>query len=129
MAIISFAHTTRALLAGEKTVTRRTWKRRHMTGWQQWYDEGRRVHDAWDQLPIQGGEKVAEIKLTERPYLEPLGEMPEEDLEREGGFADSLEEFFGFWDIDRSERVAVVRFELVDTFASPSDYRRRAFQL
>jgi len=122
MAIISFAHTTKSLLAGEKTVTRRLWKESHMENFQRWYDEGTRAHDAWDQLPIQGGEKVAEIRLTGRPYLEPLGEMPEEDLEKEGGFADSLEEFFAGWDIDLSEEVAVVRFELIEILVDVDRY-------
>jgi len=116
MAIISFAHTTRALLAGEKTVTRRLWKESHMENFQRFYDEGRLDHDAWDQLPIQGGEKVAQIRLTQRPYWEPLGDMPEADLEKEGGFASTLEEFFAGWDIGLSEEVAVVRFELTETY-------------
>jgi len=122
MAIISFAYTTESLLAGEKTVTRRLWKESHMENFQRFYDEGRREHDAWDQLPIQGGQKVAQIRLTGRPYWEPLGEMPEEDLEKEGGFADTLEEFFAGWEIGLQEEVAVVRFELIEALVDVDQY-------
>ena len=122
MAIISFAYTTGSLLAGEKTVTRRLWKESHMENFQRFYDEGRREHDAWDRLPIQGGQQVGKIRLTERPYWEPLGEMPEADLEKEGGFAESLEEFFAGWEIGLSEEVAVVRFTLTETYVDPHEY-------
>lgn len=123
MAIISFAYTTDSLLAGEKTVTRRRWKESHMENFQRWYDEGTRTHDAWDRLPIQGGKRVGKIRLTGRPYWEPLGEMPEEDLEKEGVPAESLEEFFAAWEIGLHEEVAVVRFELTETYVDQQEYR------
>jgi hypothetical protein len=93
MAIISFSMTVDELLAGEKTVTRRDWKSSYMWSWQQWYEEGRLVHDAYDQIPIAGGEKIGEIRLTDRPYWERLDEMPESDLAAEGGMVETLEEF------------------------------------
>lgn len=81
MAILSFKLTKEEFLTGKKTVTRRDWKRPYMEKWQRWYDEGRRVHDAYDQIPIAGGEKFGEFRLTCRPYWEKLEDMPEEDLE------------------------------------------------
>jgi len=113
MAILSFAMTTDELLAGEKTVTRRDWKNSYMENWQRWYDEGHLVHDAYDQIPIAGGEKIGEIRLTERPYWEPLREMPESDLEAEGGMVDTLTEFYDLVELPPEHEVAVVRFELV----------------
>jgi hypothetical protein len=107
--------TTDELVAGEKTVTRRNWKPSYMEDWQRWYDEGRRVHDAYDQIPIAGGEKIAEIRLTERPYWEPLEQMPESDLEAEGGMVDTLPAFYELVGLPREAEVAVVRFELVET--------------
>jgi hypothetical protein len=88
-----------------------------MTNWQRWYDEGRHVHDAYDQIPIAGGRKVAEIRLVERPYWEALKNMPEDDLEAEGGMVDTLEDFYELIDLPPSHEVAVVRFELVETEA------------
>lgn len=101
------------LLAGKKSVTRRDWKDSYMNDWQRWYDEGHLVHDAYDQIPIAGGEKIGEIRLTERPYWEPLSEMPESDLEAEGGMVDTLREFYDLIGLPPEHEVAVVRFELV----------------
>lgn len=115
MAILSFALTTEELLAGQKTVTRRDWKDSHMANWQRWYDEGRRVHAAYDQIPIAGGTKIAEIRLTERPYWERLEEMPTSDLEAEGGMVDTVDAFCELVGLPPSAEVAVVRFEMVQT--------------
>lgn len=113
MAIISFSMTVDELLAGEKTVTRRDWKPSYMADWQRWYEEGRHLHDAYDQIPIAGGEKIGEIRLTDRPYWERLDEMPESDLAAEGGMVETLEEFYELVGLPPSAEVAVVRFELV----------------
>jgi len=116
MAIISFSLTRDELLSGKKTVTRRTWKTSHMRNWQAWFDDGRRTHDAYDKIPIAGGRRIARIQLTKRPYWERLSEMPESDLEKEGGMVDSLEGFYKLIDASPSTQVAVVRFEVVDKF-------------
>lgn len=120
MAIITFSMTSEALLEGKKSVTRRDWKPSHMANWQRWYDEGKCVHDAYDRIPIAGGSKIAEIRLVERPYWEPLEDMPEEDLEAEGGMVDDLENFYELIGLPPSRKVAVVRFELVERMASVS---------
>lgn len=105
--------TTDELLAGEKTVTRRDWKESHLMNWQDWYDHGYWRHDAYDKIPIAGGEKIGEIYLTERPYWEKLSDMPESDLEKEGGMVDTLEEFYDLIGLPPSKEVAVIRFQLV----------------
>ena len=79
MKIISFAWTTEALLTGHKTVTRRDWKENHATS----FHEGDLIA-AYDRLPIQGGRKVATLKLTKRPYLERYSAAPDSDFENEG---------------------------------------------
>ena len=77
--IISFAHTTGALLSGQKTVTRRDWADRHVTH----FHEGDLVQ-AWDKLPRAHGQHVANIRLTTAPQREPLLVMPDSDYEAEG---------------------------------------------
>ena len=114
MAIITFKFTKEEFLSGQKTVTRRDWKRTHMQKWQRWYDEGRRVHDAYDQLPIAGGKKFGEFRLTCRPYWEKLEDMPEKDLDAEGGMCDTKKGFYGMIGLPPDHEVAVIRFEKLD---------------
>ena len=80
--IISFGWTTPALLAGRKTVTRREWD----PDYAQRFFEGQLV-DAWNTSPrnVRGcPRKIATIRLTKKPYLEPAREAPDEDYEAEG---------------------------------------------
>lgn len=114
MAILSFALTKDQFLSGQKTVTRRAWKPSHMANWQRWYDEGRRVHDAYDKIPIAGGTKIGRFRLTCRPYWERLADMPEEDLKAEGGMCKTLDEFYELIGLPPEAEVAVIRFEKID---------------
>lgn len=111
--IISFAWTTKALLDGSKTVTRRTWKARYHSMWLRAWSAGNRVHKAYDKDPRAGGKHVADIELTCAPYYERLRDMPEEDLALEGcPWCGSVEEFaegFGGPDVT----VSVIRFKLL----------------
>ncbi len=110
--ILSFAYTTGAYLAGVKTVTRRRWKPAQLLRWQRAWDEGRRVHDAWSQLPfVEGARRIGCFRLTCRPYLERLGDMPQSDLAAEGGLWESKAEFIELFGGDLDLEVAVVRFE------------------
>lgn len=79
MRFISFAWTVPALLAGEKTVTRRDWKASHAQG----FSRGELV-SAYDKDPRAGGQKIGEIRLKVPPYLEPVSEMPASDYDLEG---------------------------------------------
>ncbi len=76
--IISFAHTTPALLAGEKTVTRREWSPEHAAR----FRAGQMV-DAYDRSPRNGGKRVATIRITSITR-EPMSAMPDGDYEAEG---------------------------------------------
>jgi hypothetical protein len=67
--IISFGWTTPALLAGEKTETRREWNRVYLLQMQAAWRKGQRVHDAWNTTPRNIRHeprpgKIARIELT-----------------------------------------------------------------
>jgi len=109
--LISFAWTMEPLMAGRKTCTRRRWAERTMRAWQTAWDEGRRRHQAWDKLPYRGGHQRGFIDLTCRPYWEILRDMPESDVQAEGGMCDTTKEFIErYFDGDPDMRVAVLRF-------------------
>lgn len=80
--IISFGWTTPALLARRKRVTRRDWDHDYAAR----FFEGQ-VCDAWNTSPrnVRGNpRKIATIRLTVKPYLEPAREAPDDDWEGEG---------------------------------------------
>jgi hypothetical protein len=77
--IISFAYTSWPLIAGVKTVTRRSWKEDYAKR----FSAGDVIH-AYDRSPRFGGKKIATIELTKKPYLEHLSKMPDDDYEKEG---------------------------------------------
>lgn len=114
MAFISFSFTIKEFLSGQKTVTRRLWKPRHLAMWQRFWDTGRLEHDAWDKLPFAGGKKVGCFRLTCRPYLERLADMPESDLVAEGGVVETLSEFYQLIGGFSQEQVAVIRFKKLE---------------
>jgi hypothetical protein len=118
--IISFAWTTPALLAGEKTMTRRKWSAQHAAH----FKSGMLV-DAWDRSPRTGkGRKVATIRLTRDPYLEVLdGPIPSEVYRREGfaylathGQRELVERICSDW-VGSGDVEWVVEFELVERVA------------
>ena len=110
---ISFAWTTAALLSGRKSCTRRRWSARHYGAWRQAWREGRRDHQAWDKSPRAGGRRVGTIRLTCEPYKERLADMPEGDVEAEGGIWESKREFIELFGGDPDLAVVVIRFELI----------------
>jgi hypothetical protein len=78
--IISFAHTTPALLAGAKTVTRRTWTPKHAA-----QIKAGMLVDAWDHSPrVRGSHKVATIRIVRDPWIQNSRELLEDDYHREG---------------------------------------------
>ena len=78
---ISFAWTTPALLAGAKTITRRSWSASHASRFR-----AGTIVDAWDRLPRTGrGHKVTSIRITRDPWQQRTSEMDDvTDYEREG---------------------------------------------
>lgn len=122
--IISFGWTTPALLAGQKTVTRRDWAPSHAAKF-----HAGMVVDAWNTSPrnVKGNpRKVATIRLTADPYLEATNLVPREDWDAEGfeyltkkGLrVDGLDPiiWWDLWHLAPTE-VYVVRFELVELLA------------
>jgi hypothetical protein len=114
MALISFSLTTKEFLSGRKTVTRRRWKPRHLEMWQRLWDTRQLEHDAWDKSPRFGGKKIGRFRLTCRPYLERLADMPKSDLVAEGGMVETLGEFILLIGGAPQEIVAVVRLEKLE---------------
>jgi len=120
--IIAFAHTTPALLAGRKSVTRRAWCARTVALARRQFAEGKLI-DAWDKSPRAHGRKVATIRLTEEPRLERTREIPDSDFEAEGfGFMEErgillgkepVREVWDAWRANERSVLVVVRFEVV----------------
>lgn len=79
MMVISFAWTTPALVAGQKTCTRRAWDARYAAR----FKSGQLVQ-AYDRQPRFRGKPVAIIRLTADPELQNTRDIPEEDYKREG---------------------------------------------
>lgn len=77
--IIEFSETLAALLAGQKTCTRREWKPQYAARWKAG-DEA----IAYSKSPRKGGKPVARIRLTEAPYLESSERIPFDDFVHEG---------------------------------------------
>ena len=111
MAIVSFSLTTEEFISGRKKVTRRDWSNKHLLMWQNFWDKNHLLHDAWDKIPIAGGKFIGNFRLTNRPYIEQLKEMPVKDLKDEGGMCSSLEEFYNFIGKSPNDYVTVLRFE------------------
>ena len=76
MKIISFAWTTPALIAREKTVTRREWSEPYARS----FKPGELVQ-AWDKLPRAGGKRVGTIRIESVTYS---NDYPHHDYSLEG---------------------------------------------
>jgi len=113
MAIISFALTTKEFLSGIKTVTRRDWHDNHYKHWCKWWDQGLKIHQAYDKVPHAKGKQIGKFRLTCRPYREKLIDMPVEDLIHEGGMCDTLEDYYKLIGKTKEDILTVVRFEKI----------------
>ena len=125
--IISFGWTTPALLAGQKTVTRRAWAASHAAKF-----KAGMIIDAWNTSPrnvAKDPHRVATIRLTQDPTLEYYDAAPPEDWHREGfEYLEALDlrvagarprDFWASW--QRSdEQCYVVRFEVVEIVSKPT---------
>lgn len=121
MAFVSFALTTQEFNDGRKIVTRRFWKDIHLDRWQRWYDQGQRLHDAWDKVPFAGGKKIGQFVLTARPYRQPLSHMTADDLIAEGGMCATLAEFCDLIGHPPDAEPVVVQFLKVERTADCRD--------
>ena len=111
--ILSLAWTTEAFLQGKKTVTRRRWTDSYFQYWVTAWRRGQHIHEAYDKTPRSGGKRIGRIRLTCCPYRERLADMPESDLDAEGGLWANKEEFIEVFGGDPEERPVVIRFEAI----------------
>ena len=91
--MISFAWTTDDFLAGRKTATRRFWTDEYAEKWWRNVQKRNNIADAYDKNPRFGGKKIGEIRVRQKPFRQPLGEMTGQDLKEEGTLWKSIEEF------------------------------------
>lgn len=115
--IISFAKTTDALLAGQKTVTRRDWSDKHAAK----FKAGMLV-DAWNYGPrvvTKNPHKVATIRLTADPYQELSKDLPSSQFQPEGflwmtrnGLSEEVSNIVTDWET-KPRLLWVVPFEVV----------------
>lgn len=108
--IITFAWTSKQFLSGLKSVTRRDWSDRTFEQWCRAWDQGRRIHKAYDKSPRCGGQQIGTFHLSQRPYRERLIDMPKRDLIREGGLWKTKEEFIELLGGDPDKVMTVIRF-------------------
>jgi len=112
--ILSFGWTHEFLPPiGRKDTTRRLWKESYLMSWQRAYDtDPLRWHDAVDKQLSYGGKYIGRLRLLERPFRQYLADMPPEDVLREGGMVNSVDEFIAkYFQGDRGLCPAVIRFE------------------
>lgn len=121
--IIAFAKTTGALLAGQKTVTRRDWTPQHAA-----HLKAGQLVDAWNYTPrvnsarlgIAVAHKVATIRLMDKPRQEMSDTLSALDYEAEGfawmtehGLGEQVRAILRDWR-SHPRFLWVVRFELVE---------------
>ena len=116
---ISFGKTLDALLGGGKSVTRRTWSRRHAEHFINRFDRGQNVR-AFDKDRRGGGQLVGWLRLTQKPYRERLADMPSSDVAAEGFPELSKPEFIDrFFEGNADLTVWVIRFEFAPLEVEP----------
>ena len=111
--ILAFSKTTQQLLTGHKSVTRRFWADSYVAKWQSEYDKGFKLHTAYDKSPRNGGKLVGWIRLTERPYREPLSMLTESELLAEGGMCKTIGDFCDLVGKKPEDVAVVVRFQFL----------------
>lgn len=126
--IISFGWTSPALLAGEKSETRREWNRVYLQRMVRHYRQGRTILDAWNTSPrnVRADPrpgKIATVMLTDEPRIETIETADGGTWAREGfeyltlhGFRlDGLTpmELWSQW-VENDPPLTVVRFKVID---------------
>jgi hypothetical protein len=97
-----------------KDTTRRIWSDRTFKAYLKAWDEGRYWHEAVDKQLCFKGKYIGRIKLIERPFKEAIAEMTSDELIREGGMVDTVDEFIDkYFKGDKSLVPVVVRFKFV----------------
>lgn len=88
MKIMSFAWTTPQLLSGDKTVTRRNWKK-------QWVKNGDMVR-AFNKNPRFGGKEIGKIQIENVSQVQ-LDSIDADELKKEGLSNMTPPEFVDWW--------------------------------
>jgi len=108
---ISFDKTLTPLLNGEKTVTRRVWKKIRVEKFTKAFEQGKWVN-ALDKSYFRGGKQIGWIKLTKAPYQERLRDLSQEHCAKEGYPELTSHQFIArFFNGDSSKKVWVLEFE------------------
>ena len=116
---ISFGKTLDALHRGIKSVTRRTWSGRHAQHFIHRFDRGWKCQ-AFDKDRRYGGQLIGWLRLTQKPYRERLGDMPDTDVGLEGYPELSKPEFIDrFFEGNADLTVWVIRFEFAPLEPEP----------
>jgi hypothetical protein len=99
-------------MAGLKTVSRRDWSERYARQRVKAWEEGRTRHQAWNKVPrCQGAHQIGYFDLTACVYQERLVDMPEEDVQAEGGLWLSKADFIVQNGWKENKVLWVVRFQ------------------
>ncbi len=94
-----------------KSVTRRVWKDSHAAKFIRAYENNQLV-EALDKDARKGGKRIGYLELVCEPYKEKLSDMPDSDLQAEGGMVATTQEFINqFFDGNADNEVWVVRFK------------------
>jgi hypothetical protein len=108
---ISFDKTLTPLLNGEKTVTRRVWKKSTVDKFTKAFEEGKWAK-ALDKSYFRGGKQIGWIKLTKAPYGERLRGLSQEHCAEEGYPESTSHQFIPrFFNGNSSQKVWVLEFE------------------
>ena len=113
--ILSFGWTADYLPPkGCKDTTRRLWSDRYFLAACNAWEDGRHWHDAVNKQLCYGGEYIGRWRMLEKPFKQAIVEMTPDELIREGGMCNSVDEFIDkYFKGDRSLVPVVVRFHFV----------------
>lgn len=122
---MSFGYTAKELIAGKKSVTRRSWKTNYVQKILNRFYQGLTIYPAFDCDPNKYPEaqQLGWVRLTQKPYQERLIDMPESDLIAEGGMSDTKEAFINkYFKGEAQKSVWVIRFEFIPFIADTRDF-------
>ena len=110
--IISFAWTTGSFLSGNKSVTRRFWTKEYMERWWKVTQQNNGLAMAYDRSPRFKGKQIGLILVTQKPYLEKLSLVTDEEEKKEGGLWGSGKAYMeAMFEQGKGDEPYVVRFE------------------
>ncbi|HEY9701634.1 MAG TPA: hypothetical protein V6C58_04270 [Allocoleopsis sp.] len=128
---ISFGWTADRLLAGIKSVTRRTWKIKYAQMFINAYEQGKLIQ-AFDKGRQYGGKLIGYLKISDI-YRESIFDISKSDVELEGfpelSKEEFIERFFPDMEVYQGGLVWVIRFDFVGLTSHPEILERHGFKL